>query len=101
MKKLFVFVLFLLICIQIQAQESSRMHRIAKIKVDAKQLDVYKSLLNEQMNTAIKVEPGVLSYTAVAEKRTRLASLFLKFMRVWKLINLIFLPPISRNTKTR
>jgi quinol monooxygenase YgiN len=54
---------------QIYAQDSNRMHRIAKIKVDAKQLDVYKSLLNEQMNTAIKVEPGVLSYTAVADKK--------------------------------
>ena len=52
-----------------QDQESNRMHRIAKIKVDAKQLEVYKSLLKEQMNTAIKVEPGVLSYTAMADKK--------------------------------
>lgn len=54
---------------QRQVQDSNRMHRIAKIKVYAKQLDVYKSLLKEQMNTAINVEPGVLSYTAVADKK--------------------------------
>jgi quinol monooxygenase YgiN len=42
---------------------------MAKIKVDPKQLDLYKSLLNEQMLTAIKLEPGVLSYTVVADKK--------------------------------
>jgi len=45
------------------------MYRIAKIKVDAKQLENYKSALKEQMNAAIKLEPGVLSYTAVADKK--------------------------------
>lgn len=54
---------------QRQDQDSNRLHRIAKIKVDAKQLEVYKSLLKEQMNTAIQVEPGVLSYMAVADKK--------------------------------
>ncbi|MEY3631631.1 MAG: hypothetical protein RL408_1185 [Bacteroidota bacterium] len=67
--KLVFTLLFLFFVGQIQAQESNRMHRIAKIKVDAKQLEAYKSLLKEQMNTAIKVEPGVLSYTAVADKK--------------------------------
>jgi quinol monooxygenase YgiN len=52
-----------------QAKDSNRLHRIAKIRVDAKQLEAYKLLLKEQMNTAIKVEPGVLSYTAVADKK--------------------------------
>lgn len=45
------------------------MYRIAKIKVDAGQLDKYTSALKEQMNAAIKSEPGVLSYTAVADKK--------------------------------
>ena len=44
------------------------MYRIAKIKVDGKQLDQYTAALKEQMTTAIKQEPGVLSYTAVADK---------------------------------
>jgi quinol monooxygenase YgiN len=44
------------------------MYRIAKIKVDAGQLEKYKSALQEQMKTAINIEPGVLSYTVVADK---------------------------------
>ena len=51
------------------AQRPNGMHRIAKIKVDAKQLDLYQALLNEQMLAAIKLEPGVLSYTVVADKK--------------------------------
>jgi quinol monooxygenase YgiN len=45
------------------------MYRIAKIKVDATQLEQYRSALREQMNAAIKLEPGVLSYTAIADKK--------------------------------
>jgi quinol monooxygenase YgiN len=45
------------------------MYRIAKIKVDTKQLVQYKAALQEQMTAAIKLEPGVLSYTAVADKK--------------------------------
>jgi quinol monooxygenase YgiN len=51
------------------AQSSNRMYRIAKIKVDVNQLSAYKVALQEQMNAAIKLEPGVLSYTAVADKK--------------------------------
>jgi quinol monooxygenase YgiN len=42
---------------------------MAKIKVDINQLEKYKVALKEQMNTAIKLEPGVLSYTVVADKK--------------------------------
>lgn len=45
------------------------MYRIAKIKVDATQLEKYRIALKEQMEAAIKLEPGVLSYTAVADKK--------------------------------
>ncbi len=51
------------------AQSSNSMYRIAKIKVDTNQLSAYKVALQEQMNAAIKLEPGVLSYTAVADKK--------------------------------
>ena len=51
------------------AQTSNSMYRIAKIKVDTNQLSAYKVALQEQMNAAIKLEPGVLSYTAVADKK--------------------------------
>lgn len=51
------------------AQVTTKMYRIAKIKVDANQLDLYQVALKEQMNTAIQLEPGVLSYTVVADKK--------------------------------
>ena len=50
------------------AQVAEPMYRLAKIKVDPAQLEMYTIALKEQMNTAIQLEPGVLSYTAVADK---------------------------------
>ncbi len=52
-----------------KAQNSNTMYRIAKIKVEINQLDKYKAALKEQMDAAIKLEPGVLSYTVVADKK--------------------------------
>lgn len=52
-----------------KAQNSSTMHRIAKIKVEVSQLEKYIAALQEQMNAAIKLERGVLSYTAVSDKK--------------------------------
>lgn len=51
------------------AQVDTKMYRIAKIKVDANQLELYQVALKEQMNAAIQLEPGVLSYTVVADKK--------------------------------
>ena len=53
---------------QANAQQDHRIMRIAKIQVDPAQLDKYNATLKEQMLTAVKVEPGVLSYYAVADK---------------------------------
>lgn len=65
------FLLFLLMFTYnpLKAQNSNTMYRIANIKVDSSKLKQYKSALEEQMNTAIKMEPGVLSYTAVSNKK--------------------------------
>ena len=51
------------------AQEEFQMVRLAKIKVDPLQLDQYNKALKEQMTTAVSVEPGVLTYYAVADKK--------------------------------
>jgi quinol monooxygenase YgiN len=61
-----IFTLF--INTKIMAQQKTPMYRIAKIQVDPAQLDKYTLALKEQMTTAIRVEPGVLSYYAVADK---------------------------------
>ena len=50
------------------AQDKNQMVRLAKIKVDSLQLEQYNAALKEQMTTAIRVEPGVLTYYAVADK---------------------------------
>ena len=52
---------------QAKAQDH-RMIRLAKITVDPAQLEQYNAALKEQMTTAVKVEPGVLTYYAVADK---------------------------------
>ena len=66
---LLFFGLFTCIAFNTNAQSIHKMYRIAKIKVDPTQLEQYKLALKEQMNTAIKVEPGVLSYNVVADKK--------------------------------
>lgn len=50
------------------AQQTNQMVRLAKINVDPLQLDRYNTALKEQMATAVRVEPGVLTYYAVADK---------------------------------
>ena len=54
--------------IKTMAQDKNQMVRLAKIKVDPLQLEQYNAALKEQMTTAIRVEPGVLTYYAVAAK---------------------------------
>jgi quinol monooxygenase YgiN len=48
--------------------QGTQMVRLAKIKVDPAQLENYHKALKEQMSTAIRLEKGVLTYYAVADK---------------------------------
>ena len=57
-----------LLGVETHAQDSTQMVRIARIKVDPAQLDPYLQALSDQMNSAIRLEPGVLSYHAVADR---------------------------------
>lgn len=50
------------------AQQKNQIVRFAKIQVDPSQLKAYNAALKEQMVTAVNVEPGVLTYYAVADK---------------------------------
>jgi quinol monooxygenase YgiN len=50
------------------AQDSQRVIRMAKIQVDSAQLNEYKAMLTEEIETAVRVEPGVLTLYAVYEK---------------------------------
>jgi quinol monooxygenase YgiN len=59
----------LLLKVNALAQNKNQMVRIAKIKVDPQQLEKYNAALKEQMTTAVRLEPGVLTYYAVANKK--------------------------------
>jgi quinol monooxygenase YgiN len=52
----------------VMAQQRNQLVRLAKIQVDPAQLEKYNTALKEQMTTAVSVEPGVLTYYAVADK---------------------------------
>lgn len=52
------------------AQEKSQIVRLAKLQIDAAQLESYKSVLKEEIETSVRVELGVLTLYAVYEKNT-------------------------------
>lgn len=61
-------ILTLSVNIKTMAQQKHQMVRLANIKVDSLQLEKYNAALKEQMTTAVRTEPGVLTYYAVADK---------------------------------
>lgn len=42
--------------------------RIAELEIDPEQLEAYKAVVKEEMDTSVRVEPGVLAIYCVAEK---------------------------------
>ncbi|WDF81135.1 putative quinol monooxygenase [Mucilaginibacter sp. KACC 22773] len=69
LSRLFCIAMLLFFTHDAYAQRDKRMIRMAKIEVDTNQLEAYHAALLEQMHTAIRKEPGVLSYYAVADKK--------------------------------
>jgi len=53
----------------LSAQDSKRVVRLARLKIDPAQLEEYTAALKEEIETSIRVEPGVLSLQAVADQR--------------------------------
>jgi quinol monooxygenase YgiN len=54
---------------RVHADEPQRPYvRVAQIEIDPAQLESYKAIAKEQIETAIRVEPGVLTLYAVAEQ---------------------------------
>lgn len=52
----------------VTAQERGHMVRLAKLVIDSVYLESYKEFLKEGIETALRVEPGVLTLYAVSEK---------------------------------
>jgi quinol monooxygenase YgiN len=50
------------------AQEGKQMARLARLVIDSTQLESYRAFLKEEIETSLRVEPGVLTLYAVAEK---------------------------------
>lgn len=50
------------------AEEKSQVVRLAKLQIDSGQLEAYKVALKEEIETSVRVEPGVVSLSAVSEK---------------------------------
>jgi quinol monooxygenase YgiN len=51
------------------AQHPNKLVRLAKLVIDSTQLDRYNALLKEEIETSVRVEPGVLTLYAVADKK--------------------------------
>ena len=64
-----LFILTISFSITTMAQEKNQMIRLAKITIDSLKLGEYNMALKEQMTTAVRVEKGVLTYYAVADKK--------------------------------
>lgn len=58
----------LILAMNASAQDNKPVTRIARLTIDSSKLEVYKALLKEQMETAVRVEPGVISYIVYEDK---------------------------------
>jgi len=62
------FLIASLYCFNTVAQEDKRIVRLARLVINPAQLATYNALLKEEIETSLKIEPGVLTLYAVAEK---------------------------------
>src|SRR5687767_9672468 len=68
MKNVMTVMLTFVFCCSVSAQEKSQMVRLAKLVIDSAQLESYKVALKEEIETSVRLEPGVLTLYAVSEK---------------------------------
>ncbi|CAN5803760.1 antibiotic biosynthesis monooxygenase [soil metagenome] len=52
----------------VSAQEKNQMVRLAKLIIDSTQLESYKTAIKEEIETSVRLEPGVITLYAVSEK---------------------------------
>lgn len=67
-KLLLIPMMILGIAENIDAQDKNAIIRIAKLRIDSAQLENYKALLQEEIEVSVRIESGVLSLYAVADK---------------------------------
>lgn len=69
--KYIIVVVLLLASGEVFSQDSQRnkqMVRLAKLTIDAMQLEQYKAVLKEEIEASVRLEPGVITLYAVSEK---------------------------------
>ncbi len=65
----FVAVMFIILCCDnASTQNKDQMVRLARLVIDSAQLENYNALLKEEIEASVRLEPGVLTLYAVAEK---------------------------------
>jgi len=57
-----------LCCNNASTQNKNQMVRLAKLVIDSTHLENYNALLREEIEASVRLEPGVLTLYAVAEK---------------------------------
>jgi len=62
-----IFIVFLLLGAEASAQ-GGRVMQLARLEIDSSQLESYNRFLKEGIETAMRLEPGVVMLYAVAEK---------------------------------
>ena len=65
---MFVFLVLFFSAAGARGQQNHRLTRLARLVVDSAQLDKYNHFLKEEIETSMRVEPGVLMLYAVADK---------------------------------
>src|SRR6187402_427725 len=65
---LIITMLTFVFCGQTSTQNKNQMVRLAKLVIDPAQLENYNALLKEEIEASVRLEPGVLTLYAVAEK---------------------------------
>lgn len=69
LRALIILTIIPLLSIQVFSQkENKQLVRLAKLVIDSTQLEQYNAFLKEEIETSVKVEPGVITLYAVAEK---------------------------------
>ena len=65
---LFASMLTSIFCKNSPSDNKKQMVRLAKLVIDSSQLEKYNALLKEEIEASVRLEPGVLTLYAVAEK---------------------------------
>ena len=68
--RLFAIILsfILILSMNAYAQNNNKLVRIARLEIDSSQLEQHKAMLKEGIETAVRVEPGVLTLFAVYDQ---------------------------------